>query len=120
MLVVMTSLMTSLNNWVDARLKLLADEITSTVSNDVGLLIANLETKLTADIANSVEQVVDNTATNTEKVITTVGGTVTNTIDHFTIDTASLAQAVAQAIKGLLPPFLTRKPDPQSSEAWDK
>jgi hypothetical protein len=51
----MTSLMTSLNNWIDARLKLLADEITSTVNNDIGLLIANLETKLTADIANSVE-----------------------------------------------------------------
>jgi NAD+--asparagine ADP-ribosyltransferase len=96
---------TGINNWIDARLKLLTDEITAAVGNEVELLITNLETKLTDEIANSVDKVINNTATNAEKVITTVGGTVTDTMDHFTVDTASIAQAVSQAIKNLLPPF---------------
>lgn len=104
------SITTSVTNWVDARLKLLADEITSTVSADIGVLIFNTEAKLASDITGGVEQVISNAATNADNVISTVGGTVTNTMDHFTIDTASLAQAVAQAIKGLLPPFLGRNP----------
>lgn len=107
----------SITTWVDERLKKITDEVVAAVSaqittdlgtleNNVSLLLSQQEAEIISNITTGVDQVVTNAATNSEKVIETVGGTFTNALDHFTIDTVSLAQAVAQAIKGLLPfPF---------------
>lgn len=102
----------SITTWVDDRLKKVTDEVVAelyvqleTLENNLSLLLSQQEAKILSSITTGVDQVVTNTATNSEKVIATVGDTFTTALDHFTIDTSALAQAVAQAVKGFFPPF---------------
>jgi hypothetical protein len=108
----------SITTWFDARIQKLVDAVDEAVTMELGAHLSDLEseltkviqqqsnliiTNLTAQVVSGVEQVIANAAGNVDKVVGDVGGTITNTMDHFTIDTAALAQAVAQAIRGLLP-----------------
>jgi hypothetical protein len=113
--------MISITQWIDDRVQKAVDVIAELVTAELAAHLGDLEhavtqaieqqsatiiTTLTSQVVSGVEQVITNAAGNVDKVVGDIGGTITSTMDHFTIDTVSLAQAVAQAIKGLLPfPF---------------
>lgn len=116
--------MTGITQWVDDRIQKAVDAIASAVTTELVTHLGDVEhdltvaiqqqsatiiNELTTQVVSGVEQVITNAAGNVDKVVGDVGGTITNTMDHFTIDTAALAQAVAQAIKGLLPPIFGGK-----------
>lgn len=113
--------MTGITQWIDDRIQKAVDAIASAVTTELVSHLGDVEHNLTVaiqqqtdviiinltkQVVSGVEQVITDAAGNVDKVVGDVGGTITSTMDHFTIDTAALAQAVAQAIHGLLPPFL--------------
>lgn len=86
----------NLTTWIDERLDNLGRSVADQVVLSVGQQIDNAVLNLGGQITSNANQVVDH-----------LGGAITNIAGSLTIDTATLAQQIVSAIKGLLPfPFL--------------